>query len=155
MRSPHCLFINNHKKIHLKLTQHCKSTILQYKIKIKLKKLFTRSYSVIKTILLGYKVHTHTHLDLKNQLISTNTELWFKQDCKFFFCHRLRSTTVRPLNSFQGLKRRKIEDKALKQLGKIRSSSSPMLTMFLKWALRVPVAWWYSITQQLFKISPL
>ena len=30
-----------------------------------------------------------------------------------------------------------------------------VLTMFLKWALRVPVAWWYSITQQLFRISPL
>lgn len=33
--------------------------------------------------------------------------------------------------------------------------SGPGLTMFLKCALRVPVAWWYSITQQLFKISPL
>lgn len=29
------------------------------------------------------------------------------------------------------------------------------LTMFLKCALRVPVVWWYSITQLLFKISPL
>lgn len=29
------------------------------------------------------------------------------------------------------------------------------LTMFLKWALRVPVAWWYSITQLLLRISPL
>ena len=28
----------NHFAVHLKLTQHCKSTILQYKIKIKLKK---------------------------------------------------------------------------------------------------------------------
>ena len=26
----------NHFSIHLKLTQHCKSTVLQYKIKIKL-----------------------------------------------------------------------------------------------------------------------
>ena len=26
----------NHLAVHLKLTQHCKSTILQYKIKIKL-----------------------------------------------------------------------------------------------------------------------
>ena len=33
--------------------------------------------------------------------------------------------------------------------------SGPVLTMFLKCALRVPVAWWYSITQQLFRISPL
>lgn len=32
---------------------------------------------------------------------------------------------------------------------------SRVLTMFLKWALRVPVAWWYSMTQQLFRISPL
>lgn len=30
-----------------------------------------------------------------------------------------------------------------------------LLTMFLKWALRVPVVWWYSITQLLFRISPL
>lgn len=29
------------------------------------------------------------------------------------------------------------------------------LTMFLKWALRVPVVWWYSITQLLLRISPL
>ena len=29
---------NNHFAVHLKLLQHCKSTILQYKIKIKLKK---------------------------------------------------------------------------------------------------------------------
>ena len=28
---------NNHFAVHLKLLQHCKSTILQYKIKIKLK----------------------------------------------------------------------------------------------------------------------
>ena len=28
----------NHFVVHLKLTQHCKSTILQYKIKIKFKK---------------------------------------------------------------------------------------------------------------------
>lgn len=27
--------------------------------------------------------------------------------------------------------------------------------MFLKWALRVPVVWWYSITQLLLRISPL
>ena len=27
--------------------------------------------------------------------------------------------------------------------------------MFLKCALRVPVAWWYSITQLLLRISPL
>lgn len=32
---------------------------------------------------------------------------------------------------------------------------SQVLTMFLKWALSVPVAWWYSMTQQLFRISPL
>lgn len=30
-----------------------------------------------------------------------------------------------------------------------------VLTMFLKWALRVPVVWWYSMTQQLLRISPL
>ena len=29
----------NHLAVHLKLTQHCKSTILQYKIKIKFKKI--------------------------------------------------------------------------------------------------------------------
>ena len=29
------------------------------------------------------------------------------------------------------------------------------LTMFLKCALRVPVVWWYSITQLLLRISPL
>lgn len=29
------------------------------------------------------------------------------------------------------------------------------LTMLRKWALSVPVAWWYSITQQLLRISPL
>lgn len=33
--------------------------------------------------------------------------------------------------------------------------TSKALTMFLKWALRVPVVWWYSITQLLFRISPL
>lgn len=33
--------------------------------------------------------------------------------------------------------------------------TSEALTMFLKWALRVPVVWWYSITQLLFRISPL
>lgn len=27
--------------------------------------------------------------------------------------------------------------------------------MLRKWALSVPVAWWYSITQQLLRISPL
>lgn len=27
--------------------------------------------------------------------------------------------------------------------------------MFLKWALKVPVVWWYSITQLLLRISPL
>lgn len=32
---------------------------------------------------------------------------------------------------------------------------SHTLTMFLKWALRVPVVWWYSITQLLLRISPL
>lgn len=32
---------------------------------------------------------------------------------------------------------------------------SGALTMFLKWALRVPVVWWYSITQLLLRISPL
>lgn len=35
------------------------------------------------------------------------------------------------------------------------SALGPALTMFLKCALSVPVAWWYSITQQLFRISPL
>lgn len=29
------------------------------------------------------------------------------------------------------------------------------LTMFLKWALSVPVVWWYSMTQLLLRISPL
>lgn len=29
------------------------------------------------------------------------------------------------------------------------------LTMLRKWALSVPVAWWYSMTQQLLRISPL
>lgn len=38
----------------------------------------------------------------------------------------------------------------------LRSSfTSGALTMFLKWALRVPVVWWYSITQLLLRISPL
>lgn len=32
---------------------------------------------------------------------------------------------------------------------------SSVLTMLRKWALSVPVAWWYSITQQLLRISPL
>lgn len=33
--------------------------------------------------------------------------------------------------------------------------TSGTLTMFLKWALSVPVVWWYSITQLLLRISPL
>ena len=40
----------NHFAIHVKLTQHCKSTILQYKIKIKLKKI---KISLIYTLLIS------------------------------------------------------------------------------------------------------
>ena len=43
----------NHFAVHVKLTQHCKSTVLQYKIKIKKKnKVFTTQRCAPKSFLL-------------------------------------------------------------------------------------------------------
>ena len=54
-----CYVQLNHSAVHLKLIQHCKSTILQYKIKIKLKKKTTQSDYLhgITDVLTTYELH--------------------------------------------------------------------------------------------------
>ena len=41
----------NHFAVHLKLAQHCKSTILQYKIKIKQRKIDFYKYFLIEVLI--------------------------------------------------------------------------------------------------------